>query len=57
MNDHPSDNRIEIRKLRHRAERPLKIAALLLSLCVDGLLTYLSIRALKNPEKKSGRLF
>lgn len=50
MNANQSDSKIDIGKLRHRAERPMRIVALLFSLCVNGLLTYLAIQALHNPE-------
>lgn len=50
MIENQSGSKIDIKKLRHRAEGPLKIVCLVFSLCVYGLLTYLAIRALKARE-------
>lgn len=50
MTENQSNDRIDIKRLRHKAEQPMKTVALLFSLCVYGLLTYLSIHALKNPK-------
>lgn len=41
---------IEIKRLRHKAELPMKIVSLLFSLYINGLLTFLSIRALNHPD-------